>query len=149
MADNTSRRTGTRPAPRREEPAPAEREEPEVSQEEQTDAENSERSVQFLLAEREGKRKIKLHDQNQKKGKSLKDAVVVRKTANMPDMRFAEDQMAFKPDPSKRLDGKPDGRFIDNRPDLLEVHARRGETKPNFIFTEDMGALPTEEEVEA
>jgi len=151
MADNHRRRTSA-PAQRKQEEIEreeeVEREEEEIDDDEANDAEASERSVKFMLAQREGQRKIKLHDQNQRKGRSLKDAVVVRKTANLPDMRFAEDQMAFKPDPSKRLDGKPDGRFLDNRQDLLEVHAKRGDNRPNFIFTDDMGP-PAQEEVVA
>lgn len=91
---------------------------------------------QWLIAQREGKRRIKL-SQQQEKAKSKTEAVVLT-NAGLPDMRFAEDKMLFSPDPSQTLEGKPDRRFLNNREDLLEVHRKRGETRKNFIFTDDM-----------
>lgn len=89
----------------------------------------------FHLAQRERQRKIKLHTETEK-AKSKNEAVVLTE-AGLPDMRFAEDKAKFS-DPRRRVsDGKLDRRFLNNRPDLVELHRKRGERK-NFIFTDDM-----------
>ena len=98
---------------------------------------SNEDGLKLYVAGREGGRRIKLHDQQQQKGRSAQEAVV-RTAAGLPDMRFAENQNLFKRDTSKKIDGTEDRRFVENRPDLLAVHAKRGETKPNLIFTDDM-----------
>jgi hypothetical protein len=98
---------------------------------------SEETSDKLYMARREGSRRVKLHDQNQRKATSISEAVVV-KGDNTPDMRFAENRNAFELDTSKRINGEPDRRFVENRPDLLKVHRSRGENNPNMIFTEDM-----------
>ncbi len=91
----------------------------------------------FAIRQREGRRLIKLHDQQQAKARSKTEAVALTNDG-LPDMRFAEDKVLFSPDPSKRVsDNEPDRRFLENRPDLLEVRRKRGLRK-NFIFTDDM-----------
>lgn len=89
----------------------------------------------FHLANRERQRKIKLHTETEKA--TSKNEAVVLTGSGLPDMRFAEDKAKFS-DPRRRVsDGKLDRRFLNNRPDLIEVHRKRGERK-NFIFTDDM-----------
>jgi hypothetical protein len=95
--------------------------------------------VAFHVAQRERSRKIKLHQETEK-ATSKGDAVVLTQ-AGLPDMRFAEDKSKFSRDPRRRRrisDNQPDRRFLENRPDLLEVRRQRGEDRANFIFTDDM-----------
>jgi transcription elongation factor GreA len=84
--------------------------------------------VAFHVAQRERSRKIKLHQETEK-ATSKGDAVVLTQ-AGLPDMRFAEDKSKFSRDPRRRRrisDNQPDRRFLENRPDLLEVRRQRGE----------------------
>lgn len=94
--------------------------------------------VALHVAQREGQRQIKLHE-DVEKATSKQEAEAIT-NAGLPDMRFAQDKLKFQRDPRRRMkDGQPDRRFLENRPDLLEARRRKmGPVDDNFIFTQDM-----------
>lgn len=93
-----------------------------------------------LLRKREAQRRIKLHDHTPEDftpGK-LSEAVVMAGDKT-PDMRFAENQVKFKADPSKRVDGTTaDRRFLENRPDILQISLTRQQNKAGVVFEDDL-----------
>jgi hypothetical protein len=84
---------------------------------------------------REGSRKIKLR--STRKIANHVDDAVVKTVGGAPDMRFAENRMGYMADPTKKKNGTDDNRFLENRPDILALHADRGEAFPNLLFDED------------
>lgn len=95
-----------------------------------------------LIAKRERQRHIKLHKKDREAPPAPSEAIVKTKDG-LPDMRVAENKNAFSVDPSKTVSGEPDQRFLENRKDLQDLHAVRGEDKPNVIFGDD-GKLKSE-----
>lgn len=64
-------------------------------------------------------------------------ATVVKTKKGLPDMRIKEHRQAFMFDPNLRSDGRPDERKLVNRTDLQALKEKRGDDKPNLIFTQD------------
>jgi hypothetical protein len=55
----------------------------------------------------------------------------------LPDMRFAANRNRYLIDKSKRLDGRPDERLVENRPDIQALHEDMGDDTPNLSLNED------------
>ncbi len=67
---------------------------------------------------------------------SLEEAAVTT-TKGLPDFRFAKNRNLFLRDKSKRVNGRPDLRLVENRADILALHEMEGDGMPNVIFAED------------
>lgn len=134
--------TTTRPAPKhgaRNDGAgarpQAEAQQTQAEAQQGEEQEVDEKQARRYVMQRETNRRIRLHTRRQIM--TSVDEAVVKKVDGKPDMRFAENRLGLMRDPSKKKDGNPDFRFVEHRPDILAVHAARGETFPNLLFDED------------
>lgn len=102
------------------------------------DREQAEQMTTGYLARRKAARRIKTDDEapERERAKSVDDAIV-KTQAGLPDMRFATNKNKFSRDTTKRVNGKPDRRLLDNRPDILQAHLEQDDGMPNVIFGEN------------
>ena len=102
-----------------------------------------------LIRAREKARKIKSRHPNDFEPAPLSDAVVMRTTVDAPDMRFAGNKNKYSPNPLLKVNGHPDNRFLNNRPDILQAHNEEGTARPNIVFSDDHYPEPTEDDPNA